>query len=56
MKILVPVIIVVLVIVAVLIMRSRYSTGAATKRVLTLEQKLEMLADCGPPGLRVERC
>jgi len=47
MKILLPAIIVVLVIVIVLIMRSRYSTGSATKRVLTVEQKLEVLADCG---------
>jgi hypothetical protein len=47
MKILEPVIIVVVVMVVVLIIRLRLSTGSATNRGLTMEQKLEVFANCG---------
>jgi hypothetical protein len=47
MKILVPVIVVVLVIIVVLIMRATSRAGSKANRVLTLEQKLDVLASCG---------
>ena len=47
MKILVTVIIVVLVIVVVLVIRGRSHSGSASNKTLTMEQKLEVLANCG---------
>jgi hypothetical protein len=47
MKIIVPVIVVVLVIVFVLVVRGRSRSGSATNKELTMEQKLEILANCG---------
>lgn len=47
MRIIVPVIIVVLLVVVVLVMWGRSRAGSATNRALTMEQKLDMLANCG---------
>jgi hypothetical protein len=47
MKIFVPIIVVALVILVVLIMRGKPRTGSKANRVLTLEQKLDVLASCG---------
>jgi hypothetical protein len=47
MKILVPIIVVALVVIVVLIVRGKSRTGSKANRVLTLEQKLDVLAGCG---------